>query len=67
MINQKAIEEIKTLKGIIPICANCKSIRNDKGYWELVESYISKNTDAQFSHGICPDCMQKLYPEFYNG
>lgn len=62
---QKAIEEIKTLKGIIPICASCKSIRNDKGYWERVESYISTHTDAQFSHGICPDCMQKLYPEFY--
>jgi PAS domain S-box-containing protein len=61
---QKAIEEIKTLKGIVPICANCKKIRDDKGYWEQVESYVSKHTEAQFSHSICPDCMKKHYPEY---
>lgn len=58
---QTALEQIKTLKGFLPICASCKKIRNDKGYWEQVESYISSHSDAQFSHGICPDCVQKLY------
>ena len=61
---QSAIEHIKTLRGIIPICANCKKIRDDKGYWEQVEAYVSRHTEAQFSHGICPDCMKILYPEF---
>jgi len=61
---RKALEEIKTLQGIIPICAGCKKIRDDRGYWEQVESYVSKHTKAQFSHGICPECMKKLYPEF---
>ena len=61
---RKAIEEIKTLRGIVPICANCKKIRDDKGFWEQVEAYVSKHTEARFSHGICPDCMDKLYPDF---
>ncbi|MDQ5986852.1 MAG: hypothetical protein CSYNP_02585 [Syntrophus sp. SKADARSKE-3] len=61
---QNAFEQIKTLKGIIPICAQCKKIRDDKGYWQQVESYVSRHTEAQFSHGICPECMNKLYPEF---
>jgi PAS domain S-box-containing protein len=61
---QKALEEIKTLKGIVPICSNCKKIRDDKGYWEQVEAYVSRHTEAQFSHGICPECAKKLYPEF---
>lgn len=60
---QKALEEIKTLKGIVPICANCKSIRDDKGYWEQVETYVARFTEARFSHGICPDCMKRLYPD----
>jgi PAS domain S-box-containing protein len=59
---QSAIEHIKTLKGIVPICANCKKVRDDQGYWEQVESYISRNSDARFSHGVCPDCIEKLYP-----
>ncbi|MFZ4619532.1 MAG: PAS domain S-box protein [Bacteroidota bacterium] len=63
---QNAIEQIKTLKGIVPICANCKKIRDDKGYWEQVDQYVAKHTDAKFSHGICPDCTQKLYPDYYN-
>ena len=63
---QNAIEQIKTLKGIVPICANCKKIRDDKGYWEQVDHYVAKHTDAKFSHGICPDCTQKLYPDYYN-
>jgi len=58
---KKAFDEIKVLKGIIPICANCKKIRDDEGYWENVAEYISLHTDARFSHGICPDCMKELY------
>jgi len=58
---QTALEQIRTLKGFLPICASCKKIRNDKGYWEQVESYITSHSDAQFSHGICPDCAQQLY------
>jgi PAS domain S-box-containing protein len=61
---QKALEnDIKTLRGIIPICANCKNIRDDQGYWNQVDAYISKHTGALFSHGICPECEKKLYPE----
>lgn len=62
---QKALAEVKTLRGIIPICASCKKIRDDKGYWQQLESYIEKHTEADISHGICPDCMKKLYPEYY--
>jgi len=61
---QKALDEVKTLRGIIPICASCKQIRDDKGYWSQVERYISDHTNAEFSHGICPKCMKELYPEF---
>jgi len=61
---QKALAEIKTLSGLIPICASCKKIRDDKGYWGAVESYISEHSGATFTHGICPDCMKKLYPEY---
>ena len=57
--------EIKTLHGILPICANCKKIRDDQGAWQQLEAYISQHTDAQFSHGICADCMQVMYPEVY--
>ncbi len=63
---QEALDTVKTLKGLVPICANCKKIRNDDGYWEQVESYVMNHTDAEFSHGICPDCMKKLYPEYYD-
>ena len=58
---EKAFAEIKTLKGIIPICSACKKIRDDEGYWENVADYMAAHTDAEFSHGICPDCMKKLY------
>jgi len=61
---RKALSEIKTLRGIVPICSNCKKIRDDKGYWAQVDSYVTKHTEAQFSHSICPGCMKKLYPEF---
>ncbi len=61
-----AIEKIKTLKGLLPICSSCKKIRDDKGYWNQIEAYISAHTDADFSHGLCPDCTAKLYPRFRN-
>lgn len=57
-----ANNEIKTLKGFIPICASCKKIRDDKGFWNQLEKYISEHTDATFSHSICPECVEKLYP-----
>jgi len=60
---KQAFAEAKTLSGLLPICANCKKIRDDKGYWQQIEAYISKHSDADFSHGICPDCIKKLYPE----
>jgi len=60
-----ALSEIKTLRGIIPICASCKKIRDDKEHWTQIEVYIKEHSDADFSHGICPDCAEKLYPEFY--
>ncbi|MGC8658645.1 MAG: response regulator [Desulfomonilaceae bacterium] len=62
---QKALAEVKTLSGFLPICSSCKKIRNDKGYWEQIESYIRDHSEAQFTHGICPECARKLYPEFF--
>ncbi len=59
-----ALEHIKTLKGIVPICAHCKKIRDDKGFWEQVEMYVEKHTDAQFSHSLCPDCIGTYFPKF---
>ena len=61
-----AHDEVKILSGFIPICSSCKQIRDDKGFWSQVEAYITKNSEAKFSHSICPKCVQKLYPEFYN-
>ena len=60
---EKAIKEIKILQGILPICSKCKKIRDDEGYWNKVEEYIQDHSYAKFSHGICPECMKKLYPE----
>lgn len=60
---QKALNEVKTLRGLIPICANCKKIRDDQGFWTQVESYIQDHSDARFSHGLCPDCFKQLYPD----
>ncbi len=61
---QEAVANIKVLGGLIPICSNCKKIRDDKGYWEHLEKYIQTHSEAQFSHGICPDCAAKLYPDY---
>ena len=55
--------QVKTLRGLLPICANCKRIRDDTGYWGQVEEYISKHSEAEFSHSICPDCLKILYPD----
>ncbi len=61
-----AISEVKTLGGLLPICSNCKKIRDDKGYWKQIESYITAHSNAEFSHGICQDCAKKLYPDFFD-
>lgn len=60
---QKTINEIKTLKGTIPICMDCKEIRDDKGSWSQLEKYISEHSEAEFSHGICDSCIEKRYPD----
>jgi len=62
---RKALAEIKILSGLLPICSSCKKIRDDQGYWTQLESYISEHSEAVFTHGCCPDCMKKLYPELY--
>ena len=61
---EKALAQVKTLSGLIPICAGCKQIRDDEGYWKRVEDYLSSHTEARFSHGMCPSCLENLYPEF---
>ncbi|MGD8563607.1 MAG: hypothetical protein PVG03_13765, partial [Desulfarculaceae bacterium] len=69
MLNQKnqaltkALKKIKTLSGLLPICSSCKKIRDDKGYWNQVEDYVAEHTEASFSHSICPECMERLYPQ----
>jgi len=60
---RKSMEKVKLLSGYLPICASCKKIRDDKGYWTQVEAYIRSHSEVEFSHGICPECMHKLYPE----
>lgn len=62
---QAALDEITSLREILPICSYCKDIRNDEGYWERVDAYISRHTQVDFSHSICPACMKKHYPEHY--
>jgi len=61
---KEALKRVKTLNGLLPICASCKKIRNDGGYWEQVETYIRSRSNAEFTHGICPDCVRLLYPEY---
>ena len=60
---QRAISEVKTLSGLLPICASCKRVRDDGGYWNQIESYIRTRSGVQFSHGLCPECIEKLYPD----
>lgn len=59
-----ALSHVKQLKGLLPICAHCKKVRNDTGYWQQVETYIESHSEAQFSHGICPDCIKKYYADY---
>ncbi len=59
----QTLQEVRQLKGLLPVCAACKRIRNDRGYWEEIEAYISDHSDAIFTHGICPTCAQHLYPD----
>jgi len=60
---ERAMREIKVLQGFLPICACCKKIRNDKGYWENLEDYIQSHSEAEFSHGLCRECIHRLYPD----
>jgi DNA-binding NarL/FixJ family response regulator len=60
---EEALSKVKTLSGLLPICSGCNKIRDDKGYWSQVEGYIQEHTDAQFTHGLCPDCIRKYFPE----
>ncbi len=62
---EHSMTEIRQLRGFLPICANCKKIRDDKGYWTQVEVYISSHSETEFSHGICPECAQRMYPELF--
>lgn len=62
-----AMAKIRTLSGMLPICSLCKKIRDDKGYWNRLEAYISEHTDAKLTHGLCPDCAKKMYPDYMNG
>jgi YesN/AraC family two-component response regulator len=61
---QEALVEVKRLSGLLPICAHCKKIRNDAGYWQQVEIYLGEHSDARFSHGICPDCLRQRHPQY---
>jgi len=63
---EESLAKVKLLRGFIPICASCKKIRDDRGYWQQVEEYIRDHSEAQFSHSICPSCAQKLYPELHD-
>ena len=62
---QQALKEVKVLRGLIPICASCKKIRNDDGFWQHLEEYFGEHSEAEFSHGICQSCIKKLYPGVY--
>ncbi len=61
---ERALAQVRTLHGLLPICSHCKKIRNDEGFWTKVESYLSEHTDVKFSHGMCPDCLRELYPKY---
>lgn len=61
---RKALAEVKALSGLLPVCASCKSIRNDDGYWQKMEAYLREHSDVEFTHGLCPPCVEKLYPDF---
>jgi hypothetical protein len=60
----EAMARVKILSGLLPICSSCKKIRDDKGYWNQIESYLGRYSEIEFTHGVCPDCLKRLYPEF---
>jgi len=60
----ETLAQIKTLSGVVPICSHCKKIRDDEGYWNQFEAFVASHTEARVTHGICPECMAKLYPEY---
>jgi hypothetical protein len=62
---QEALEEVNLLSGLLSICASCKRIKNERDTWEPLESYLQSHSEAKFSHGVCPDCLRKLYPDYY--
>ncbi len=61
---KEALATVNQLSGMLPICSSCKKIRDDRGYWNQIEAYIRDHSEAEFSHGICPECARKLYPEY---
>jgi hypothetical protein len=63
---QEALVRVKALSGLLPICAACKKIRDDQGYWNQIEAYLKEHSEAEFSHGICPECTVKLYPDYFS-
>jgi hypothetical protein len=63
---REALDQVKELRGLLPMCVGCKKIRNDQGYWEHVDLYIRSHTHAEFTHSICPECARRLYPELYS-
>jgi hypothetical protein len=62
---EKALEDVRVLRGLLPICASCNRIRDDQGYWTQLEGYIKTHSEADFTHGTCPECVERLYPEIY--
>ncbi len=62
---QEALAKVKQLSGLLPICASCKKIKDDKGYWNQIEAYISEKSEAEFTHGLCPDCAKKYYEDIH--
>lgn len=64
---RQALAEVKTLRGLVPICSSCKKIRDDQGFWNQLELYVEAHSNAEFTHGVCPDCARQLYPEYLPG
>ena len=62
---EEAVAQLKVLRGLLPICAQCKKIRDDKGYFIQIETFLKEHSYAEFSHSICPDCLKELYPDYY--
>lgn len=63
---QESLANLKTLRGLLPICMSCKKIKDDQGYWNRLETYFQNHSEVEFSHGFCPDCIKKLYPEYFD-